>query len=323
MRILLVKTSSLGDVVHALPVASDIRCQFPHAVIDWVVEEPFADLVRLHAAVATVIPVAVRRWRRALGQAATWREIAAYRRAVRQPLGAEFGYDYVIDCQGLVKSALLAACARGKKYGFADPREGLAALAYDAAVDVPRTAHAVTRNRLLAAGVLGYEIAAHEPDYGLSVPPWRGGWLPKGDYAVFLTFTSRAEKEWQDAHWIALAKTLHEREMNCVLLGGSRAELERAQRLATHLPRATVAPWMPLGEVARLLAGARLAIGVDTGLTHLAAALGRPTVAIFCASNPESTGVFAATPYHNLGAAGAAPSVAEVAAAVDALLAAR
>ena len=139
MRILLVKTSSLGDVVHNLPVASDLRARFPQARIDWVVEEAFADIPRLHPAVRKVIPVAVRRRRRALLSAATWGELRAYRAAVRAER-----YDLVLDTQGLVKSALLARQADGKRAGYAAEavREPLAARFYDATYAIPKNLHA-------------------------------------------------------------------------------------------------------------------------------------------------------------------------------------
>ncbi len=180
MKILLVKTSSLGDVVHNLPVASDIRARFPQARIDWVVEEGFADIPRLHPAVSRVIPVAVRRWRRALLSAATWRELRAYRDAVR----AE-AYDLVLDTQGLIKSALLARQARGKRAGYAAEaaREPLAARFYDAAYVIPKNLHAVERNRWLAAAAFGYE--PNLPlDYGIAAAPLAAPWLPAAPYCV-------------------------------------------------------------------------------------------------------------------------------------------
>ncbi|MCX8086123.1 MAG: lipopolysaccharide heptosyltransferase I [Rhodocyclaceae bacterium] len=318
MRLLLVKTSSLGDVIHNLPVASDIRRRFPGAQIDWVVEEGFAEIPRLHPAVGGVIPVAVRRWRKAPLSAATWREIMAYRRAVCRPASAELtAYDAVIDAQGLVKSALLTALASGKKFGFAAPREGLAALAYDVAVDVPRGLHAVTRNRLLAAGALGYSLADLPLDYGISAPPLKAGWLKVGAYAVLLTATSRADKEWPESDWRTLGAALNARGLACVLPGGSEAERTRAGRIARQLERGIAAPAMNLTELVGLLAGAKLVIGVDTGLVHLAAALGRPTVAIYCASDPALTGVLGRAPHVNLGATGQPPAAREV---VDAAL---
>jgi len=313
-RILLVKTSSLGDVIHNLPVASDIRRRYPDAEIDWVVEESFAEIPRLHPAVSGVIPVAVRRWRRALLAGNTWRELAAYRRAVRcavrHPASADF-YDAVIDTQGLLKSALLAWPARGKKYGHATPREPLAALAYDVAIEIPREQNAVVRNRQLAAAALGYALDDLPLDYGIAAEPLQASWVPKG-YAVLLTATSRADKEWPETHWHELGTSLNAAGLACVLPGGSPDERARAERIANDLDHAVAAPAMNLTDLAGLMAGARLVVGVDTGLVHLAAALDKPTVALYCGSDPRLTGVYAGAHAVNLGAVGASPAVTDV-----------
>ncbi|MEZ5616497.1 MAG: lipopolysaccharide heptosyltransferase I [Rhodocyclaceae bacterium] len=312
MKILLVKTSSLGDVVHNLPVASDIRARFPEARIDWVVEEAFADIPRLHPAVSRVIPVAVRRWRRAPLAPATWRAWRGFLAAVR----AE-DYDLVLDTQGLIKSALLARQARGRRAGYAAEvaREPLAARFYDATYVIPKNQHAVARNRWLAAAALG-----HEPDlpldYGIAAAPLAAPWLPAGPYCVLLTASSRADKLWPEADWLALAAALHARGLACVLPGGSDEERARAARLAGGMAQAVAAPPMSIAELAQLLAGAGLVIGVDTGLSHLAAALGRLTFCLFAGSRPELTGVYAGDTAINLGAAGAPPTAGQVIEAV-------
>jgi len=309
MRVLLVKTSSLGDVVHNLPVASDIRRVFPGATIDWVVEESFAEIPRLHPAVAKVIPVAIRRWRKSPLSSATWREISAYRRAAN----ADF-HDAVIDTQGLIKSALLARSSRGTRCGHAggSAREPLAAHFYQRRFSVPRHLHAVTRNRLLAAMALGYSLDDLPLDYGIAAPPLTAPWLPAGSYAVLLTATSRADKEWPEADWRALGGALIDAGLTCVLPGGSSPERARAARLASTLGHAVAAPAMSLAELSGLLAGAALAVGVDTGLVHLAAALERPTIALYCASHPTLTGVLAGANAINLGSDGRPPACGEV-----------
>ncbi len=308
VRILLVKTSSLGDVVHNLPVVTDLVRHFPDAAIDWMVEEAFAAIPRLHPAVRTVIPVAVRRWRRRPFSPATWREIGALRRVT-----AAESYDAVLDTQGLLKSALLAHQARGEKIGHAadSAREPLASRFYDRRFSVPKDLHAVERNRRLAALAFGYTIET-PPDYGIAAAPLATDWLPVADYAVLLTATSRADKEWDEAHWRALGTALIAAGLRCVLPGGSPAERERAARLAAALGhRALAAPAMGIAEIAGLLAGAKLVVGVDTGLVHLAAALGRPTLALYCATDPALTGVLAGNEAINLGGAGAPPAAAE------------
>jgi len=156
-RILFVKTSSLGDVVHNCPAVSDAARAVPGVEIDWVVEEPFAPVAKMHASVRRVITVAVRRWRSALWNPAVWREMREVRRAI-----AEARYDSVIDTQSLLKSALIASWAHGPKHGLdgASAREPLAARFYDVRHAVPRALHAVERNRRLAAAALGYSLSS-------------------------------------------------------------------------------------------------------------------------------------------------------------------
>ncbi len=321
MRILLVKTSSLGDVIHNLPVASDLARRFPGCALDWVVEESFADLPRLHPAVQRVFPVAVRRWRRNLMSGATWAEMRAFRRELQRD-----AYDRVLDTQGLLKSGLVAAQARlapgGTRCGFdrKSVREPIASRFYDRSFAVARDLHAVERNRRLAAAAFGYALDDLPLDYGIAAEPLQADWLPRREYAVLLTATSRADKLWPEPDWRGLGSALIATGLSCVLPAGSGEERERASRLATALGRSVAAPPMGLAEIAQLLAGARLVVGVDTGLVHLAAALGRPTIGIYCASDPGLTGVLADRNAVNLGARNQPPSAAAVAAAALALL---
>ena len=312
MRILLVKTSSLGDVIHNLPVVTDLRSHFPDASVDWVVEDGFADICRLHPGVRRVIPVALRHWRKSLFATATWGEIGAFRAALK-----EESYDLVIDTQSLLKSALITRMARGKRCGYTAnaAREPLAARFYDACFDVAKELHAVQRNRQLAALAAGY-AAAPAPDYGIAVPP-APTFLQS---ALLLTATSRDDKLWPEERWIELGRSLHAHGLTSLLPAGSATERERAARVALAIPGATVLPPMGLAELAAQLAAARIVIGVDTGLVHLAAALGRPVLALFSASDPALTGVLASTPAINLGRRGLPPSVADVLAAALPLL---
>jgi len=301
-KVLFVKTSSLGDVVHHLPAVSDAARALPGAEIDWVVEEPFAGVAAMHAAVRRVIPVAWRRWRARWWQRATRAEIADLRHAVRAER-----YDAVIDTQSLVKSALITWCALGTRHGMdaASAREPLAARFYDRRHAVARGLHAVERNRILSAAALGCELDA-PPDYGLEVPPAEESEAP---YAVFLTMTSRADKLWPEERWIELGRAL---ALRVVLPWGSEAERTRASRIARALPQAAVPPRMSLEQLARLFARSQAVVGVDTGLTHLAAAVGARTVGIYCGSDPALTGIYGAARAINVGALGRPPSVAEV-----------
>ena len=298
--ILFVKTSSLGDVVHNLPAVSDVARALPGAAIDWVLEAPFAGIAAMHPAVRRVIPVAVRRWRSGLWRPAVWSEMREWRRALRAER-----YDAVIDTQSLLKSALITASALGRRHGLdrASAREVLAPLFYDVRHAVPRGLHAVERNRLLTRKALGY--TPHESlDYGLRVP--RAG---KSAYAVLLTMTSRADKLWPDERWVELARGLR---MPAMLPWGSEAERDRAQRIAAAAGGTAIPRRLGIDELASLFAGAAAVVGLDTGLTHFAAALGVPTVGIYCGSDPALTGIYGAPRAKNVGAAGRVPGVDEV-----------
>lgn len=326
MRILLVKTSSLGDVIHNLPVATDLRQQFPTARIDWMVEEGFADIPRLHPAVERVIPVALRRWRKALFSPRTWAEFGAFGDLLDQA-----AYDVVLDTQGLLKSALLALKAPlggdGVRVGMDrdSAREPLAARFYHRRYAVARGRHAVERNRQLAAAAFGYTVPA-TLDYGIEALPLRADWLGEAPYAVLLTATSRADKLWPEAHWVELGRALAASGRRVVLPSGSPEEQARARRIAEALPdaaaAAVAAPPLSIAMLAQLFAGADRVIGLDTGLTHLAAALDRPTVALFTGSDPVLTGVHAGPRAINIGGAGQTPAVADVLAAMACVLAA-
>lgn len=308
MRILIVKTSSLGDVIHNLPVVSDIKSHFPDAVIDWCAEESFAAIPRLHPGVQEIIPVAVRRWRKQLLKAATWRDLADARRRLQAS-----SYDAIIDTQGLLKSALLACQARGPVLGYAaeSAREPAAARFYDRRFRVARDLHAVVRNRQLAAAALGYTLQG-DADYGIEVADTKFDWLPHRPYVVFLTATSRDDKLWPEPNWLALGLQLNSLGYGVVLPGGSSVERERASRIAAGIPGGISAPPMTIPALASLLAGGRAAVGVDTGLTHLAVALKVPTIALYTATDPGLTGVLGAGFYRNLGGKNQIPSAAAV-----------
>ena len=303
-RILFVKTSSLGDVIHNCPAVTDVARHVPGAQIDWVVEEPFAGLAALHANVRRVIPVAIRRWRSEIASTGTWSEFGDFRRLLR----AE-DYDAVIDSQGLVKSALVAALARGPKHGFdrASAREPLAARLYDHLHAVPVGLHAVQRNRRLAAAALSY-APGEACDYGLRA---------EGDsplhtlipFALLFTMTSREDKLWPEEHWRSLGMALEAGGIHCLLPWGSDEEKRRCARIATAIPGAVVPRRLSLPELARLARRAHCVVGVDTGLSHLAAALGVRTVGLYCGSSPALTGLYGSDRLRNLGGPGAAPAV--------------
>ena len=309
--ILFIKTSSLGDVVHHMPAATDARQHFPDAQIAWVVEEAFAPLVGLHPAVDTVIPVATRRWRKQLLKRETWKEIATFRGLLRPS-----AFDKIVDAQGLIRSALIARAAQGERHGY-DSRsikEPLASRCYDVKHAVSRALHAVERNRRLTALALGYEIDA-AIDYGLDPMD-----KPSDRYAVLLHGTSRASKEWPEACWIELGRFLRTKCFECVLPWGDGVEKLRAERLSAAIPDSGVLERQPLDATAKVIAGASLVVGVDTGLLHLAAAYKVPLAGIFVSSDPGLTGPAGAGPIVIVSGIERAPSASEVMTAVERLL---
>ncbi len=312
-KILLVKTSSMGDVIHNLPIVSDILVHFPEAEIDWVVEESFAGIPALHPGVGEIIPVAVRRWRKNLLSRTMYAEISSFVKHLRSKT-----YDVVLDTQGLIKSAVITRLAQGARCGFdrRSAREPLAALFYDKTLRVEKNLHAVVRNRLLAGHTFGY-FPDDPVNYGIVAPPLALPWLPATPFVVLLHATSRDDKLWPEADWITLGAYLTGKGIACVLPWGSVAEQQRSQRLAERMPNAVVPPSLTLAQAATLLSHSIATVGVDTGLVHLAAALTVPAIAIYCASDPGLTGLHVSSGQAvNLGRTGTPPDAASV---IDAL----
>ncbi|AXK38952.1 lipopolysaccharide heptosyltransferase I [Crenobacter cavernae] len=308
MNILIVRTSSMGDLIHTYPALTDFARHFPDARVSWLAEEGFARIAALHPVVDAVIPIAWRRWRKSLLSAATWREIGACKRALSDPR-----FDLVVDMQGLVKSAIPARWAKSPLAGYDRDsiREPLASRFYDKRYPVSRQLSAVERNRQLLGRVFGYTPQG-APAFGIEAGD-RLAWLPKTDYAVLLHATSRDSKEWAEENWVALAKRLAEQKgWISVLPWGNDAEKARAERLAAQIPGAIAAPKLNLTEAAALLGHASAVIGVDTGLTHLANALDVPLVGLYTDTDPSLTGVIESPRAKNLGGPGARPTPDEV-----------
>jgi heptosyltransferase-1 len=320
-RVLIVKMSSMGDVIHALPVVSDIVRARPGAAVDWVVEEGFSVLPRLHPGVQAVLPVALRRWRRSLFAPATWREVRSARRNVRAA-----SYDRIIDIQGLIKSAWVARWARGSTSGYdrASAREPMAARCYDRRFAVARTLHAIERNRRLAASALDYVLEG-PPRFTLAVPaltqPALSDLAGRGPYAVLLTNASRSTKLWPAEAWRVVEADLARRRLQSLLVWGTDAEGAATRERSRGMIAAHVAPRSTLDQLAALLASARVVVGIDTGLTHLAAAVAVPTVGIFCDYDPQLVGISGDAPCASLGSATGGPNPDEVLAALARVLA--
>lgn len=321
--ILLVKTSSLGDIVHNMPLVNDILAAFPQAHVDWMVENSFLDLANLHPHISHKLVVNVRQWRRALFQRRTWQEMCTCWQQLRhrQP------YDYIIDTQALLKSALLARCVPGPVYGYAAPREKIARLFYTDSYSVPEEMHAVERYRRLAAAVLGYEVTTAF-SYGLCMtdPP-----LPEiarhlercqSTRYVFLAHgASKANKVWPLDQWRTIVHWLGTHRIASVLPWGSAAEKSRAEELATTSSFVHVTSRLSITQCAQAIAHAHCVVGQDTGLSHLAVALARPTIGLYIATNPDLSGLYPnQSPVINLGRTHQPPREKEVIAALEAYL---
>ncbi len=314
--LLVVRPSSLGDIVHALALASDVARARPGIAVDWIAEESFAPLPALHAGVRRVIPVALRRWRAALHAPATWREFTAFRRDARGER-----YTAVLDLQEQMKGAVLARFARGPRHGLhrASIREPVATLLHNVHHRVPRDIHFIAKSRALAAETLGYAVEG-PPRWQWRLPPSAAA-LPARPYAVALTMTSRAAKLWPEPAWRALVARLGQAGLATLLPWGNADEEARAQRIAHGQPDAIVPPRQTLAELATLLGRAELVAGVDTGLTHFAAALGTPTLALFTDTDPALAGVAICGAHaRDLGGNGRTPPTDEALATVGALL---
>jgi heptosyltransferase-1 len=280
LKVLVVKLSSLGDVVHAMPAVQDVLARVPHAQVDWVVEKGFAALVGRCHGVGRVIPCEIRRWRKSLLAAQTRAEWAAF----REQLQAE-AYDAIVDLQGLTKSALVARVARlapgGRRIALGNRTDGSSyerptRWVANLAVELPPHIHAVTRSRELCARALGY-LLPPEVRYGLHV----AGTGRTRDVA-FIHGTSRADKCWPEAHWIDLGRRLVAQGHTIALPHGSDDERARSERIARAIgPQAEVWPRLALDALTDKLAACAGAIGVDSGLSHIAVALDLPHVQVY------------------------------------------
>jgi heptosyltransferase-1 len=324
LNILLVRVSSMGDVLHNLPMVADIARHFPDANIDWVVEEGYVSLVRLNPRVRTIIPFALRRWRKSLGKPETRTEIKAFFRTLRQQ-----EYDYVFDTQGLLKTGIIMGAARivkgGYKVGLANGSEGsgyegISRFFHTTSIPLDPRTHAVARGRLVAGAALGYAVDT-PADFGLppvSADEPRPEWMPATPYVVYFHGTARDPKKWAPANWIELGRALA--PLPILLPWGSEKEKAEAGHLAAGMPNARVLPKLSMADANLLARHAALAVGVDTGLTHIAAAFSVPTVEIYADSPRWKTEGNWSPKIINLGDKGTPPSVPEVLAAAKSLL---
>ena len=323
MKILLIRVSSLGDVLHNLPLVDDLHRHYPDAQIDWVVEEAYVSLLQLHPGIRRIIPYAQRRWRKHLGQAAVRQEIRGFIQTLRSE-----SYDLILETQGLLKTGIILGLAKkapgGRKIGLANGTagsgyEGISRIFHDQSIATDPYTHAVDRGRLVAAKAIGKELNT-PASFGLLPPSLEAPWRPAGDYIVFFHGTAGAAKKWARTNWIALAAKLASTDMPVLLPWGNEEEKKEAEAMAAAIPQANALPKLSMMDAVLLAQSARLAIGVDTGLTHIAAAYETPTVEIYTASPRWKTEGNWSPRIRNTGDAGKIPSVDEVYAAAMELL---
>lgn len=294
MRILIIKTSSMGDILHTLPALTDAGKNNPAIRFDWIVEENFADIPKWHPLVENVIPVAVRRWRKKLFAKETQSEINQFLKTLRSKK-----YDLVIDAQGLFKTIWIAWLAKGPLCGFDrhSAREPLTSLFYRRRYAALWKWHAVTRLRSLFSQALGYALPETVADYGIDRQRFVDSSEEK-KYIVFLHGTTWPTKHWPEAYWIELANRVNENNLTVKLPWGNAEEQQRAQRIAANCSSAEVLPRLGLTEIAKVLAKATAVVAVDTGLGHLAAALNVPTVSVYGPTDAALTGTVGESQIH-------------------------
>lgn len=288
MHVLIVKTSSMGDVLHTLPALTDAMHAIAGIRFDWAVEEGFAEIPTWHPAVDKVLPLAIRRWRKHWFGSKVREERFLFKREVQSR-----NYDLVIDAQGLIKSAaLVTRIAKGIKHGqdSRSAREPFASLWYDKRHEISKKQHAVQRTRDLFAKSLGYPLPDTVGDYAIAQHFLSELPADADQYLVFLHATTRDDKHWPESHWRELSGLLAESGMQIKLPWGTEKEHQRAARLADGYSFVEVLPKLSLEQVARALAGAKAVVSVDTGLSHLTAALDRPNITLYGPTDPGLIG---------------------------------
>ncbi|WP_027708208.1 lipopolysaccharide heptosyltransferase I [Zooshikella ganghwensis] len=298
-KVLVVKTSSLGDVIHTLPALTDAQEAIPGIRFDWVVEEAFAEIPHWHPAVDKVIPVAIRRWRKNIVKTLTQGEWQQFKQQLQATT-----YDAIIDAQGLLKSAWLTYLTHGPSYGMdkSSAREALAAHLYQHTIPVVKGIHAVERVRQLFANALDYKLPSQRGKFALNKTMLLAdspeinqiaSVLSSSPYVVFLHGTTREQKHWPEPYWFELAEKFAEQGLYIVLPWGNEVEKQRADRIQSKVSsKAVVLPKLNLAGIAGVLAKATCVIAVDTGLGHLAAALDRPCISLYGPTSPRLVGTY-------------------------------
>ena len=289
MRVLIIKLSSLGDMIHTLPALTDAGQMIPDIEFDWVAEEAFTEVPKWHPLVKTVIPIAIRRWRKTIFKSLCSGDYQKFFNTLRLK-----DYDCVIDAQGILKSAVITSLAKGTRIGYCKQslREPIARLFYQRKlVKRPISCmHAITAIRYLFAEALGYTIN-DQPDYGIvNSPYFQSNSTYSHPYLFFSHSTTWSIKHWPEHHWIKLIRLAEDKNFNILLSWGNEIERVRAERLKAQGKKTTVLPKMSLTDLGKILLHAKASVAVDTGLGHLAAALGVPGVSLYGPTSPAKCG---------------------------------
>jgi len=327
-KILLVKLSSLGDVLHNLPIVWDLRSRLPDAQIDWVVEDGYVHLLTpllsrdSFRGIDRIIPFGLRRWKKNLFSLAIWKEFFSFRKTLQSTT-----YDILIETQGLLKSAIVCSLAKKRSgavvAGLANATEfsgyePLARSFYSQSVQVPAQCHAVDRSRWVMCSSLDWSLI-ERGDAPQFYPSQFISSIPKSTvdgliapYVLCFHSTAREAKRWPNRHWIEFGNALSVLGYQVVFPWGSTAEKTISQLLAAQIANAFVPPAFSIEDAFSVISGAALTVGVDTGLTHLAAVLDKPTVEIYCDSPRWKTEGYWSELIANVGDIEDPPSVQEV-----------
>ncbi|MBT4152973.1 MAG: lipopolysaccharide heptosyltransferase I [Thiotrichales bacterium] len=293
MKVLLIKTSSLGDLLHTLPALTDAAAAIPDIKFDWVVEEGFAEIPAWHPAVDRIIPVAIRRWRKSILKTLFSGEWGQFKKELKQR-----PYDLIIDAQGLIKSALITKVASNtqqhcKRVGLDSDsaREPFASRFYDRAIKVEKGEHAIIRLRKLFAQALNYPLPTTSPNSAIH----HHATAVDAKTILFIHGTTWVTKHWPESYWIELARLVTAEGFHIMLPWGSEVERQRAEKIAAaanERGRATVLPKLTLTELKEKFQQTSAMVAVDSGLAHLGAALAIPSVTLYGATDPKRTGTF-------------------------------
>lgn len=296
MRVLIIKMSSMGDIIHTLPAVTDATKAISNIQFDWVVEEAFIEIPKWHNQIQQIIPIGLRRWRKNIYRTIQNEELKQFYTQLR-----EQKYDFVLDAQGSIKSAITSYLSRGYRLGLDkhSVRESLAYLAYQQTFSVSWQQHAINRLRQLFSKALNYRLPETKPDYGINKEKLIQTKieLPE-NYLVFIPNTSCATKLWSNQAWSMLIDKMTALGINVFIPWGSENERKNAIQLSNKTPLAQVLPYLNLNEMAAILMGAKAVVAVDTGLSHLSAALAVPTIVLYGPTNPSLIGTIGASQFH-------------------------